>query len=80
MSKKYIFEGYSYDTFVEYGITGIDHADSGSASTRAFTVTRPGGEGVLITDQYNRAGMWHLGMSLLNEDKPMDKAAWQIRF
>ncbi len=24
--------------------------------------------------------MWHIGMSLLNEDKPLDKAAWQIFF
>ena len=80
MSKKYIFEGYSDDTFGEYGITGIDHDDCGSGSTRAFIVSRAGGEGVLITGQYNRAGMWHIGMSLLNEDKPLNKDEWQISF
>ena len=80
MSKKYIFEGYSDDTFGEYNITGIDHDDGGSGSIRYFTVSRPGGEGVLITGQYNRAGMWHIGMSLLNEDKPLNKDEWQICF
>lgn len=80
MSKKYIFEGYSDDTFGEYGISQIDHCDNGERSIREFIVSRPNGEGVLITGQYNRAGMWHIGMSLLNEDKPLDKAAWQISF
>ena len=80
MSKKYIFEGYSDDTFGEYGISNIDHDDSGAGSIRGFIVSRPGGEGVLITGQYNRAGMWHIGMSLLNEDKPLNKDEWQIYF
>lgn len=80
MSKKYIFEGYSDDTFGEYGITDIDHDDGAERSTRAFVVSRPNGEGVLITGQYNRAGVWHIGMSLLDEHKPLNKDEWQICF
>lgn len=80
MSKKYIFEGYSDDTFGEYGITSIDHDDGASGSVRYFTVSRPDGEGVLITGQYNSADVWHIGMSLLDEDKPLNKDEWQIYF
>ena len=80
MSKKYIFEGYSDDTFGEYNITGIDHDDCASGSVRYYTISRPDGEGVLITGQYNSAGMWHIGMSLLDEDKLLNKDEWQIHF
>lgn len=80
MSKKYIFEGYSDDTFGEYGITSIDHDDGGAGSIRGFIVSRPGGEGVLITGQYNSKGMWHIGMSLLDEEQPLNKDEWQIYF
>ena len=71
MSKKYIFEGYSDDTFGEYGISNIDHDDSGAGSIRAFIVSRPGGEGVLITGQYRENGCWHIGVSLLDESRPL---------
>ena len=40
MSKKYIFEGYSDDTFGEYGISNIDHDDCGSGSIRYFTISK----------------------------------------
>ena len=80
MSKKYIFEGYSDDLFGEYNVTVMDHGDCGSGSIRHFTVSRPDGEGVLITGQYNSSGMWHIGMSLLDEEKPLNKDEWQIYF
>lgn len=78
--KLYIFEGHSDDTFGEIHVTNIDYDDCASGSVIGYTLTRPNGEGVLITGQYNRAGMWHIGMSLLHEDKPLNKNEWQICF
>lgn len=80
MSKKYVFEGCSDDTFGEYGITNIDHDDGAEHTIRHFTVKRPSGEGVLITRQYAVSGTWHIGMSILDENKPLNKDEWQFYF
>lgn len=80
MSKKYIFEGLFDDTFGEWNITGINHDDGATHSIRRFTVKRPSGEGVLITGKYNNAGVWHIGMSILDEEQPLNKDEWQIYF
>ena len=79
MTKKYIFEGYSDDTFGEYGITNIDHDDCGNSTLREFTVARPSGEGVSITGIYCDNGMWNIGMAVLDEEKPLN-ADWYIYF
>lgn len=79
MVKRYIFEGYSDDTFGEYGITNIDHDDCGNSTLREFTVTRPSGEGVSITGVYGDNGMWNIGMALIDAEKPLN-ADWYIYF
>ena len=79
MSIKYIFEGFSDDTFGEVNNAWYDD-DSATRSIRRFTVKRPSGEGVLITGKYNNSGMWHIGMSILDEDQPLNKDDWQIYF
>ena len=35
---------------------------------------------MLITGKYNNSGMWHIGMSILDEDQPLNKDDWQIYF
>lgn len=77
--KLYIFEGYSDDTFGEGHVTNIDYDDCASGSVIEHTLTRPNGEGVLITGQYLKSGCWHIGVSLLHDDKPLNAEEWRFR-
>ena len=78
--KKYIFEGYSDDTFGEYGVTNIDYDDGASESEIRFSLSRESGEGVVIAGQYTKNGTWNIGMALLNEDYSLNKEDWRIYF
>ena len=57
--KIYCFIGHSDDVFEE-DKTGFD-----------CDLRRPNGEGVLITGQYRENGCWHIGVSLLDESRPL---------
>lgn len=76
--KKYIFEGHSDDIFGECNITNIDCDDCASGSVIEHTLTRPNGEGVLITGQYMDSGCWNIGVSLLDENKPLNTEEWKF--
>ena len=44
-----------------------------------FSLRRHDGEGVLITGQYRENGCWHIGVSLLDESKPLTLTdGWQF--
>ena len=77
--KLYIFEGYSDDIFGEGHVTNIDFDDGARGSVIEHTLTRPNGEGVMITGQYLASGCWHIGVSLLDEDKPLNEEEWRFR-
>lgn len=66
--KIYCFIGHS-DDVLEEDKTGLD-CDCVDKEGR-FSLRRPNGEGVLITGQYRENGCWHIGVSLLDESRPL---------
>lgn len=67
-AKLYRFAGHSDDVFGEEE-TGF-YCDCFDKEGR-FSLRRPNGEGVLITGQYRENGCWHIGVSLLDESRPL---------
>lgn len=75
-AKLYRFAGHSDDVFEE-DETGFDCYCFNEEAR--FSLRRPNGEGVLITGQYRENGCWHIGVSLLDESKPLTLTdGWQF--
>lgn len=68
-AKLYRFAGHSDDVFGEEE-TGFYCGGYFGKESR-FSLRRPNGEGVLITGQYRENGCWHIGVSLLDEFRPL---------
>ena len=69
-AKLYRFAGHSDDVFGEEE-TGFYCGGYFGKESR-FSLRRPNGEGVLITGKYRENGCWHIGVSLLDESRPLD--------
>lgn len=67
-AKLYRFAGHSDDVFEE-DETGFDCYCFNEEAR--FSLRRHDGEGVLITGQYRENGCWHIGVSLLDESRPL---------
>ena len=63
------FAGHSVDVFEE-DKTGLDCSCFNEVAR--FSLRRRDGEGVLITGKYRENGCWHIGVSLLDESRPLD--------
>lgn len=75
-AKLYRFVGHSDDLFEE-DETGFDCYCFNEEAR--FSLRRHDGEGVLITGQYRENGCWHIGVSLLDESKPLTLTdGWQF--
>ncbi len=75
MSRTLRVEGYSDDTFGVYeGNGGDDHDDCATGRLMAFRLTA-GDAGLIVMGRYARHpgadGTWMVGVSLLEEDKPL---------
>mgnify|MGYP000974378331 FL=1 len=68
-AKLYRFAGHSDDVFGEEE-TGF-YCGGYLGEESSFSLRRPNGEGVLITGQYRENGCWHIGVSLLDESRPL---------
>ena len=76
--KKFVFEGYSDDTFEECHITEKSYDNSASGKPIRFKLSIGDGSGIVVTGQYdpdNSSGCWMIGVHSLDEEKPVD---WQI--
>lgn len=90
MSEPLVFEGYSDDTFGEYGRTGDDHDDCANGTLRAFEVKAPDGSGMVVTgqfcppDQRGPIDTWVIGVALLQTGPTTDEyhpmPAWPMRW
>lgn len=77
--KEFIFMGCSDDTFGEYGVTQDDYDNCSSGEPIQYKLS-VGDSGLVITGCYASAYVskgdgWMIGVSNLNEDKPVD---WNI--
>lgn len=83
--KIYKFEGYSDDTFGEYGITNIDYDDAAQGELIQFKLKNQEGHGLLITGsyfpmhdskgrEYFSGDGWTISATTLSEDNPVDWA------
>lgn len=82
--KRLRFEGYSDDTFGEYGVTNIDHDDCATSTHRAFRVSS-GTDAVVVVGVHapkGTPGAWMIGIQMDNQDGDFGGAlpAWPIRF
>ena len=76
-AKLYRFAGHSDDVFGEEE-TGFYCGGYFGEESR-FSLRRPNGEGVLITGQYRENGCWHIGVSLLDDSRPLTLMdGWQF--
>ena len=74
--KLYRFAGHSDDVF---GEEETDTEIDCFGKEARFKLCRPNGEGVLITGQYRENGCWHIGVSLLDESRPLTLMdGWQF--
>jgi hypothetical protein len=74
------FEGYSDDTFGEYGRTNQDHDDAARGTVRVYRVSS-GEDAVNVTGQYMGPGGgdgWTIGVQLVDEERPFPP--WPIRY
>lgn len=76
------FEGYSDDTFAEYGTTGEDY-DNCAADTPIQCTVDCGEQGrAMVVSQYSRIscdnGCWTIGLSKVGEDDVLPR--WGYRF
>lgn len=79
------FEGYSDDTFGEYGVTNEDHDNCANGTAHAFIVTA-GGESLVVVGDYARKGTpgcWTIGVQRVDIDGDGGGGpvpAWPMRF
>jgi len=76
--KKYVFEGWSDDTFGEYGITNEDYDNCANEEPIQFKLKMPDGSGLLITGCYGTKWIgqgWMIGVSTLSENISVN---WKI--
>lgn len=79
---KFRFEGYSDDTFGEYGVTNDDYDNSASGKPIEWLVQAPNGEALIVFGQYTpgNAGGWVVGVSTYDpnsDDVPLPE--WPMR-
>jgi hypothetical protein len=75
------FEGYSDDTFGEYGITNEDHDNCASGKRIVFKVWSPGeNDGLFVVGQYCPGPLtgWMVGVGRLNEDDDCPLPPWSM--
>lgn len=77
MSTTYCFNGYSDDTFGEYGVTNDDYDNCASGKPIRWRLTDEQGNGLLVIGQYGCNGAdWLIGVEPL-DDGPLPP--WPIR-
>jgi len=87
--KTLVFEGYSDDTFGEYGVTNDDHDNCANGDPIVFAVHTGAnptvGEGMFVWGLYSpdgapqaTGGTWVIGIQQLNEDQPLPD--WPMRW
>ena len=76
-AKRYCFAGHSDNVFGEEE-TGF-YCGGYFCKEARFSLRRPNGEGVMITGQYRENGCWHIGVSLLDDSRPLTLMdGWQF--
>ena len=79
------FEGYSDDTFGEYGQTNDDHDNCASGEPIVFRV-EAGGRAVLVIGEYSHehegSTGWRIGIQavVVDDDDSVPPVGWNIRF
>lgn len=77
--KKYIFEGYSDDTFAEVNETGVEFDNCGTGEPICFEIKNEDGSGVLVVGQYapKQSDCWMIGVGNIDQNKPLDNR-WEF--
>lgn len=65
-----VFQGYSDDTFGEYGRRNVDFCDNGSGTAIEWLITSPDGEQLLVIGQYGKGAAtgWVVGVAPWDPD------------
>lgn len=65
-----VFQGYSDDTFGEYGRRNVDFCDNGSGTAIEWLITSPDGEQLLVVGQYGKGAAtgWVVGVAPWDPD------------